>query len=178
MDVLDRIEKKEVRDFLGKGWLTHDGLWFYNTYRELGIETANALNKLAIKSLAPIEMHRAKKILGKGKATFDTFGEIKDFMLEALELIMPESLFEKAHFSAPSKGIISWEWEQGECFAYKGIKGMGALDQYKCGVMFRIECWLEALGIKHEFEPKIDMCLMHERGECKGIIKLMNSIIL
>jgi hypothetical protein len=96
-------------------------------------------------------------------------------MLEALELIMPESLFDKAHFAAPSHDTLCWEWEQGECFAYKGLKAMGALDQYRCGVMFRIECWLEALGIKHEFEPKIDKCMMHEQGTCKGVIKLMGS---
>jgi len=41
-----RIDKKEIRDLLGKGWLTHDGMWFYNTYRELGIEKANQLGAL------------------------------------------------------------------------------------------------------------------------------------
>jgi len=38
MNVLDKIEKKEIGDLLGKGWLTHDGMWFYHTYRQLGIE--------------------------------------------------------------------------------------------------------------------------------------------
>jgi hypothetical protein len=33
MGVLDRIEKADLRDLLGKGWLTHDGLWFYCYHR-------------------------------------------------------------------------------------------------------------------------------------------------
>ena len=41
MSALYRIDKKEIRDLLGKGWLTHDGMWFYNTYQELGVEKAN-----------------------------------------------------------------------------------------------------------------------------------------
>ncbi len=172
MSVLNRIEKSEIRELLGKGWLTHDGMWFYHTYQELGIEKANSLNKAAIKSLAPIEMHRTKKVLGIDKEKFDTFDELKDFMLEALELIMPHSVFEKMSFSAPLRDLLHWEWESGECFAYKGMKQIGLIDEYSCGVMYRIECWLEALGIKHDINPKIGGCIMHERGGCLGDIRV------
>jgi hypothetical protein len=55
MGVLDRIEKEGIRDLLGKGWLTHDVMWFHHAYQELGIERANALNRAAIKSLAPFD---------------------------------------------------------------------------------------------------------------------------
>jgi len=47
MSALDRIEKKEIRDLLGKGWLTHDGMWFYHAYKELGIEKANPVTQKA-----------------------------------------------------------------------------------------------------------------------------------
>ena len=63
MSVLDRYEKERIRDLLGKGWLTHDGMWFFNVYQQLGVEKANAINKAAIQSLAPIEMSRARKNL-------------------------------------------------------------------------------------------------------------------
>ena len=43
MSVLKRVDKAELRDLLGKGWLTHDGLWFYHAYQELGIEQANEI---------------------------------------------------------------------------------------------------------------------------------------
>ena len=172
MGVLNRIEKTDLRDLLGKGWLTHDGLWFFHTYRELGFKKANALNRAAIKSLAPIEIERAKRILGMGRKKVNDFDQLMDFLLAALELTLPDSVFRKSRFSSPSREVIRWEWEKGQCFAYKGMKQMGAIDGYRCGVMYRIECWLEALGIRYSMDPRIDGCLMHEKGACEGEIRV------
>ena len=173
MSVLNKVEKKEIRDLLGKGWLTHDGMWFYHTYQELGIEKANTLNKAAIKSLAPIEINRVKKVLGIGGEKIRTFEELKDFMLEALEIILPNSVFEKFRFRSSPKDFLHWEWESGACFAYKGMKQIGIIDQYRCGVLYRVECWLEALGIKYSINPKIDKCMMYEKGACLGDIRVI-----
>jgi len=173
VSVLNKIGKREIRDLLGKGWLTHDGMWFYHTYQEFGVEKANKLNKAAIRSLAPIEIKRVQKALGIGGGKIGTFEELKDFMLEALEVILPNSVFEKFRFRASSKDLLHWEWESGECFAYKGMKQIGIIDGYRCGVMYRIECWLEALGIKYSIDPKIDKCMMHEKGACLGDIKVI-----
>ncbi len=175
MGVLDRIEKIDVKDLLGKGWLTHDGMWFFHTCQEFGIERANTLNKAAIKSLAPIEMERAKRVLGIDKERFDTFDEFMYFMLSALELTLPDSVFKKIHFRSPSIDLIHWDWENGQCFAYKGMKQIGTIDRYRCGVMYRIECWLEALGIKYTMRPRIEGCLMHEKGACEGEIQVFLS---
>lgn len=173
MGVLNKIGKREIRDLLGKGWLTHDGMWFYHTYQELGVDKANKLNKAAIRSLAPIEIKRVKKALGIGGEKIGTFEELKDFMLEALEMTLPNSVFEGFRFRASSKDLLHWEWESGECFAYKGMKQIGIIDGYRCGVMYRIECWLEALGIKYSIDPKIDKCMMHEKGACLGDIRVI-----
>jgi len=173
VSVLNKIGKREIRDLLGKGWLTHDGMWFYHTYQEFGVEKANKLNKAAIRSLAPIEIKRVQKALGIGGGKIGTFEELKDFMLEALEVILPNSVFKKFRFRASSKDLLHWEWESGECFAYKGMKQIGIIDGYRCGVMYRIECWLEALGIKYSIDPKIDKCMMHEKGACLGDIKVI-----
>jgi len=172
MGVLDGIEKTDIRDLLGKGWLTHDGLWFFHTCRELGIERANTLNLAAIKSLAPIEVERAKQILGMGQEKINDFDRLMDFLLAALELTLPDSVFRKSRFSSPSKDVLRWEWEKGQCFAYKGMKQIKAIDGYRCGVMYRIECWLEALGIRYSMHPRIDGCLMHETGACEGEIRV------
>ncbi len=90
MGVLDRIEKTEISDLLGKGWLTHDGMWFYHTCQEFGVERANALNKAAIKSLAPIEMERARRVLGIDKEGLDNFDDLMDFMIAALKFDAPK----------------------------------------------------------------------------------------
>ena len=173
MSTLDKIGKKEIRDLLGKGWLTHDGMWFYHTYRELGIEKANTLNKAAIRSLAPIEVKRTMKILGMDKETIRTTVELEKFMLEALELILPATVNDRINFTAASGDLLHWEWKSEECFAYKGMKQIGIIDGYRCGVMYRIECWLEALGIEYRIEPKIDTCIMHDTGACSGDIRIV-----
>lgn len=173
MSVLNKIEKTDLRDLLGKGWLTHDGMWFYNTCRELGIEKANDLNKAAIRSIAPIEIERVKKILGFGGQRIDSFETLQDFMAGALELILPRSVFERFLFRSSAKDVLQWQWESGECFAYKGMQRIGIIDRYRCGVMYRIECWLDALGIKYRIDPKIDKCIMHEKGACSGEIKIV-----
>jgi len=175
MGVLDRIEKSEIRDLLGKGWLTHDGMWFYHTCRELGIERANALNKAAIRALAPIEVARARRVLGFDKKSLDDFDELMDFMLAALELTLPGSVFQKIHFSSPSRGLIHWGWEIGQCFAYKGMKQIGMIDGYRCGVMYRIECWLEALAVRYSMHTRIEGCLMHEKGCCEGELEVFRD---
>jgi hypothetical protein len=172
MNVLDSIDKKDLRDLLGKGWLTHDGMWFYHTYRASGIEQANTLNKAAIRAIAPIEIDRVKKILGAGQEIIESFEALKDFMDKAFQLILPESVSRKFHFDTSSANILHWEWEKGECFAFKGMTQIGTIDEYRCGVMYRIECWLEALGIKFSIDPKIDRCIMHLTGVCSGDIRV------
>jgi len=70
----------------------------------------------------------------------------------------------------PAEGVFRWEWKKGECFAYKGICQLGCIDRYRCGVIFRIGCWLDAMDIQHRIEPMPDACMMHEKGLCRGDI--------
>jgi hypothetical protein len=175
MRVFDEIEKTEIRDLLGKGWLTHDGMWFLNTCRELGMEKANELNKAAIKSMVPIEIDRMKQLLAITRKNFQTFDELVQFMLAGLELTLPYSVFEKFRLTVSAGNLIHWKWENFQCFAYKGMKQAGVIDGYSCGVMYRIECWLEFLGVRYSIEPVIKGCLMHERGSCEGEIQVFLS---
>jgi hypothetical protein len=172
MNVLNRISKKDIRDLLGKGWLTHDGMWFYHAYQALGIETANELNKAAIQSLAPVEVKRVKRALGIKEKDIVSFDDLVVFMHDALEITLPESVFDKLKFSSPRPNTLHWEWKNGECFAYQGMQVIGIIDEYRCGVMYRIECWLEALGLEFSMNPKIDKCMMHAKGTCAGDISV------
>jgi hypothetical protein len=73
MSVLESVDKSELKDMLGKGWLTHDGMWFLHTSQAFGVDQANTLNRAAIRSIAPIEINRVKKILGAGEGDFESF---------------------------------------------------------------------------------------------------------
>ena len=168
MRSLDRVGKEELRDLLGKGWLTHDGMWFYSVYREYGIEKANKLNKDAIKSMAPFEVQRLTQIIGVTKNQLTSIEDIRDFVICGMGLILPASVFSKLHFSAAAGDVLHWEWEKNECFAYKGMKRMGMIESYECGVMYRIECWLESLDLKFVATSQPGKCRMHETGCCAG----------
>jgi hypothetical protein len=163
------IPQKETANLLNKCWMTHDAMWFFHCLQEFGIEAANKINKSAIKSLSSIEIGRLKKTLEIDKP-IKNFGEFKNFFEETSQLLIPD--FMNVTFGYPEENQMSWNFIPGKCFAYAGIKRMGAIDQYECGVLYRIKCWLDALGIQHEFIPEIARCNMHHGGDCSGYIKL------
>ena len=170
MKSLDEITKQELIDLENRCWMTHDGMWFFSCLNRLGIEESNRLNKSAIKGLAPFEIERTKKAIGFDKKTIETFEDFQAYFSLAKILFIPP--FMKATMSFRKPNIMHWEFEPKNCFAYKGMKRLGVIDKYECGVIYRIECWLECFGIKYETKPKIDKCLMHTNGQCSGDIEL------
>ena len=165
----DTITKKETIDFLNKCWMTHDGMWFFHCLQEFGIEATNKINKSAIKSLSSVELKRIKDILGFEK-DIESFEKFRLFFIEAAKLMIPD--FMNIRFSFPEENKMTWGFNQGKCFAYEGVNRVGAIDKYECGVLYRIKCWLEELGIEHKFSPEIDRCHMHQKGDCSGYIQL------
>ncbi len=159
-----------VRDYLARGWLTHDGMWFYNAQQELGIETANRLNLAAIRSMAPTEVRRTGKLLGMTGDRVESFDELYRFMRSALSMVLPETVLKMFTTAIPAPGVFRWEWKKGECFAYRGVSMMGCIDRYQCGVLMRIRCWLDILEVGYRMEPEITGCMMHEKGICTGDI--------
>jgi hypothetical protein len=166
---VQNISQKETIDLLGKCWMTHDGMWFFHCLREVGIAATNKINKAAIHSLASIEIKRIKQVLGIEKEIVN-YNEFRSFFMEASKLMVPD--FMNVSFSFPEQNRMTWTFRQGKCFAYEGIKKLGAIDTYECGVLFRIKCWLEALEIQNRFDPEIDKCSMHFTGKCSGNIRL------
>jgi hypothetical protein len=60
MSALDHLEKRDIKELLSKGWITHDAMWFAHSLSEIGIERTNVINKAAIASMAAIEVGRLK----------------------------------------------------------------------------------------------------------------------
>jgi len=167
---MNPLDKKTILELLNKCWMTHDGMWFYHCLKEFGIQKANQMNKAAIRSLAPIEVKRIRKVLGLTHEQIETFEELKQFFTGASELFIPD--FMNATMSFPDENVLHWEFEPNKCFAYKGMHNIGVIDEYECGVIYRIECWLQSLGIKYSSNPQIKECLMLINGNCSGDITL------
>ena len=165
-DPLDRLTKPEIVDLLNRSWMTHDGMWFLHAFRELGIETANRLNRAAIRSLAPLEVPRILRALGRERKRLESFAQVKGFLYGASFLVIPR--FMGGRFSFPVEGTMRWEFPAGQCFAYKGMKRIGALEGYECGVLFRLQCWFEVLGLIVKVNPPPGRCLMIHGKSCAG----------
>jgi hypothetical protein len=154
------LEKNDLKELLNKGWMTHDAMWFYSCLQECGIEKTNRINKAAIRAMSAVEIKRVQKAVGAGK--LDTFDGFKRFFDIAMEIATGK--FMKYKYGMPANNLLHSEWES--CFAYEGVKALGVIDRYECGIMLRIETWLDTLGIKYEVEPKVTGCMMHTDGKC------------
>lgn len=153
-------EKDELKELLVKGWMTHDAMWFHSCLQECGIEKTNRINKAAIRAMSAIEIKRIQKAVGAG--SLETWDEFKQFFDITMEIATGK--FMKYTYSSPASNIIHNEWKS--CFAYEGMKALGVIDRYECGIMLRIETWLDTLGIQYEVEPKVTGCMMHTDGKC------------
>jgi hypothetical protein len=88
-------------------------------------------------------------------------------------VLLPESVSSRIVVSAPDPATIRLEWEASECFAYKGMRRAGLLDGYECGVVYRIQCWMEALGTRHDIDPPVGRCRMTPDAGCVTEIRLV-----
>ncbi len=151
--------------------MTHDGTWFFNCLQEYGIEAANKLNKSAIESLAPFEVGRLKKVFGVTEGPIG-FEEFRTFFTHVAELIIPE--FMGGEFKINQDRTMDMKMRPNECFAYKGIKRLGVIEDYECGVFFRIECWMRSLGLTFESDTQSQHCLFHHEGSCRKRLRFTN----
>ncbi len=165
------LGRAEIVDLLNRCWMAHDGMWFLQCFKAFGIDQANRLNKAAIKSLAPLEIAWIRKALGEGGERIGNFDQFKKFFLSASKLVIPE--FMGATMSFPGKGKLHWEFAPSQCFAFRGMRRIGAIEGYECGVIYRIECWLETLGLEYKVSPRPVQCLMLTGGKCSGDFEII-----
>lgn len=160
MKKFDQLNKLQLRELINKGWMTHDGMWFYNCLQECGIDKTNKINKEAVRMMAMIEIKRIKKTLCLPDV--HKFEDLKTLLEEGFEVIRADFMDFNFHF--PAKNVFVWEIPT--CFAYEGIKQMGVIDQYQCGIIDRVLGWLDALDVKYTYTPQEDGCLLHKTGKC------------
>lgn len=154
------LKKNELKEILIKNWMTHDAMWFYHCLQECGIEKTNKINKAAIRSMAAIEIKRIQKAVGMDKV--ETFEDLKIITNAAFSILKGD--FMDFTYSFPSENALHGEWKN--CFAYNGMKQLGVLDRYQCGIMERVCGWFDGLGIKYSVSPQVESCMMHTDRKC------------
>ena len=166
MNALDKIDKRDLKELLSKNWMTHDAMWFMHTYQTVGMEKANEINLAAIDSMSAFEARRLKKALGFDKVEFDTFEKVADFMKLSFDIVRAD--FMTFSWTAPEHNVLKWQWEGDGCFAYAGMTRIGVLEQYRCGIVRRMEGWIRTLDVEYRIDPQIEKCMMPEQGSCSG----------
>ncbi len=109
MTLFDQLNKRQLKELLVKCWMTHDGSWFYTCVKEFGIETANKLNKAAIRSLSLIEVQRVQKALGVEKAKIKTFEQLKTFISNGFSILKGD--FMDFNYTFPRHNVLLGKWE-------------------------------------------------------------------
>ncbi len=165
MKSIDQLTREEIIVALNKDWMTHDGMWFFNSVMELGIDKTNRLNLAAIEGMTRVEIHRFKKLLGFEKDRIESFAEFKEFFEAIRKLFIPEFMGGRVEFTDNNSVIM--EMEKENCFAYKGIKKMNQLDEYRCGVLYRIELMFKHTCLRFKPSHNAGKCLMHHEGACR-----------
>jgi hypothetical protein len=154
------LQSSELKEILIKNWMTHDAMWFYHCLQECGIEKTNRVNRAAARAVAMIEIKRIQKALGVDKVeTFQDFRLLSD---ATWGIVKAE--FMRLSYSYPTQNTLRVDFEN--CFAYEGMKQLGAIEQYQCGIFERICGWYEGLGIEYSVSPQVDGCMMHTDDRC------------
>ncbi|MBD3194993.1 MAG: hypothetical protein GF317_08065 [Candidatus Lokiarchaeota archaeon] len=166
--LIDKLNKEELKNLLVKNWMSHDGAWFLNSYLRLGIKKANKINKGAIRTLASLEIKRIKLLSEFKNKDISSYEELKDFINTTYSVLKGDFM----DFTISFPGENRFHWDMGKCFAYEGMKRLGVEEEYECGVIYRVSCWLKELGIKHKIEPRIKNCLLNSHKQCSGDIIL------
>jgi hypothetical protein len=165
---IEQIGTSVLKEHILKNWMTHDAMWFLHCLQACGIEETNRLNKAAIRSLAAIELRRARELFDLNRDTIETFDGLKEVIDAAFSVSKGD--FMKFTYGFPEKNVLRWKWAGRDCFAYQGMQRLGVIERYECGVLFRVLCWIESAGVKYAMAAAMDGCLMHTTGECVGEI--------
>lgn len=146
-------------------WLTHDAMWFAHSVERLGIETANELNRAAVRSMAAVEAGRLRKLMAVDAVR--TPAELRRFFDTAVAVVIPD-VIDFTMGWAPDGQSVTFEVQR--CFAFEGVSALGVADTYECGIYERVTGWLEGLGIAYRIEPDVAHCTMHHSGACRRVV--------
>jgi hypothetical protein len=154
------LDKQELKELLVKCWMTHDGLWFYHSLQESGIEKTNRINQAAARAIGAVEAKRIMKAFGMEKVK--TFEELREFVDQGFDLVRGD--FMEFIFDCTTDNVLHVDTIR--CFAFEGITKMGAIDGYDCGIFARVSGWFDGMGIEFDVVPPLQGCMMHAEGKC------------
>ncbi len=158
--MLAKLSPQQREDLLIKCWMSHDARWFTAVAMNHGMPAANRANQAAVREEGKVEARRLARALGLGPVT-----NAADFLLaqEAMIGLLGPDLLD---YDAVQTGDDGWRLEIKRCFAFDNVSRAGVADQYECGILPRVQGWLEGLGLPYEMTPSLGKCLKAQGQEC------------
>ncbi len=153
------------KDLLIKGWMSHDARWFMAVAQRFGIEEADRLNQKVCRDLGQVEMKRFMKALNL--LLPKNIDEHLTINKEAISLYGPDLI----EYEIKILDRQSYEMHIRRCFAHENVVRAGIKDQYKCGILARVQGWIDAQGLKHELIPALGKCMKVQGKECYYTLK-------
>lgn len=162
----DRLSFGMEKDLLIKGWMSHDARWFMAVTQHFGIDVANRMNQFVCREIGRAEMKRYMKTLALSPSK--DINEYLNLKKSAMSLY-GHGLVE---YDIKTLDHRSYEIHLKRCFAFENIVRAGIKDQYECGILARIQGWIDAQGLDHELKPALNKCMMVLGKECRYTITL------
>jgi len=162
----DHLTFDTEKDLLIKGWMSHDARWFMAVTNRFGIDAANQLNQMVCREIGRVEMKRYMKTLAiAGPKDLEEYLTLNNQTM---------SLYGSglAEYEITILDHQSYEIHLKRCFAYENIVRAGIKDQYDCGILARIQGWIDAQGLEHELAPTLGKCMRVLGKECSYTISL------
>ncbi|MBV6493309.1 MAG: hypothetical protein LDLANPLL_01325 [Turneriella sp.] len=159
------IDKEKLKELLNANWMTHDAQWLMLCAEKLGMVATNEINRKAVRNMASVEVKRLKKAMGVKE--IKNFAELKNFLECAFEII--RGSFMRFQMEFPEENIMLWKIPR--CFAHDGVKSLGLITQYECGIVERLYAWFDTLGVRYTISPKPKGCNMVDFGKCEMQIR-------
>ena len=166
---LRKLSHQEREALLVKCWMSHDARWFTAVAMNHGMPAANRANQAAVREEGKVEARRLARAAGLGPVQ-----NAADFLLaqEAMIGLLGPDLLD---YDVVQTGDDGWRIEIKRCFAFDNVSRAGVADQYECGILPRVQSWLEGLGIHYEMTPPLGKCLKAQGRECVYAIRLTNG---
>jgi len=159
--VLCTINQDQLRDILIKNWMTHDALWYGEVAAKFGMAEASPMNLRVCRKLGQVEFGRLMKMVeAPSPKNIEKYQELFEL---GKRVFFPD--FVSAQIDYP--GYDSQIFHFLDCFAHRGMKKLGLLPDYECGIFERIEGWFDAMGLKYTRTPDLSRCLKFKGKECK-----------
>ncbi len=162
---LANLNQEQLRSILIKNWMTHDALWYGEVASRFGMTEASPMNLRVCKKLGKIECRRLMKMVGV--STPSNMVDYRELFEFGKKVFFPD--FMNVQIKYPGDDLQVFHVL--DCFAYKGMKEAGVIEDYECGIFERIEGWFEAMDLIYTLTPELSRCLKFKGEDCTITVK-------